>query len=368
MYMFCNLLAIISLFVFFIGYGAGWDIILPAGWSMPFWISLVYRGARVGGLRESKNSSLESEVPHFPHDVPDTQAGKNYNNEIQNEGEMKYSRYPPDKRPNYEKLGIASPFSSPWNKLVKEWAVESEKQSLIANSSLDKESGKMLEKSDLAPTTSDTVTNDTKASPSNFESLQTNTDSIDGKEVFCNERFYVLRDISKVRHLRDMFKEPSNKRKETQCTEDSLNLNHLTNIIDNSLNALAAVSLRMVNQGFPLPNATISIPSISDLKELKKCKKFGGPTEPLHKGPRHHFSSNVSNVNTLIGSCTRDVIGFVTSAQYSLSRGYGVGIGYCALPGLARLLLTGREGMVLVRNTSSQQYRFAYISVLSFCF
>jgi hypothetical protein len=28
----------------------GWDIWLPAAWSMPFWKSLVYAGARVGGM------------------------------------------------------------------------------------------------------------------------------------------------------------------------------------------------------------------------------------------------------------------------------------------------------------------------------
>ncbi|KXJ21203.1 ribonucleases P/MRP protein subunit POP1 [Exaiptasia diaphana] len=334
------------------GYGAGWDIILPAGWTMPFWIALVYRGARVGGLRESRNCSLESEVPHFPHDVPDTQAGKNYNNEIQNEGETKYSRYPPDKRPNYEKLGISSPFSNPWNKLVNEWSVESRK--ILENSESTT--------TNLASATNDSVSrpNDTKSSRNNFESLSINNDSGDKQDEF----FYVLRDVSKVSHLRNMFKEPSAKNKRTHCTEDNFNLNHLTSIIDNSRNALVAVSLRMVNQGFPLPIATISIPSASDLKELEKCKKYGGPTEPLHKGPKRQFISKVSNVNTLIGCCTRDVIGFLTSGQYSLSRGYGVGIGYCALPGLARLLLTGLQGIVLVRNTLSQQYRFAYLSII----
>jgi hypothetical protein len=31
------------------GFGLGWDIILPAGWSMVFWISLIYAGARAVG-------------------------------------------------------------------------------------------------------------------------------------------------------------------------------------------------------------------------------------------------------------------------------------------------------------------------------
>ena len=104
------------------GYGAGWDIILPTGWAMAFWIALVYRGARTGGLQESQTLALEQGVPFFPNDFPDTPVGEAYDTKLKDDGEAKYKRYPPAKRPNYEKLGSKSPFSPPWTQLVSDWS------------------------------------------------------------------------------------------------------------------------------------------------------------------------------------------------------------------------------------------------------
>lgn len=35
-----------------------------------------------------------------------------------------YFRHPPDKRPNYSRLGSATPFECPWSVLVKDWTKE----------------------------------------------------------------------------------------------------------------------------------------------------------------------------------------------------------------------------------------------------
>ena len=42
---------------------------------MPFWIALIYQGARAGGLYEDENISLESLTPFFPKNFPDTTSG-----------------------------------------------------------------------------------------------------------------------------------------------------------------------------------------------------------------------------------------------------------------------------------------------------
>ncbi|KAL9980334.1 hypothetical protein ACROYT_G008906 [Oculina patagonica] len=104
------------------GYGSGWDIILPSGWAMAFWIAFVYRGARTGALQESQTLALEQGVLFFPNDFPDTPAGEAHNKKLKEDGEAKYKRYPPAKRPNYDKLGARSPFSPPWRELVKDWS------------------------------------------------------------------------------------------------------------------------------------------------------------------------------------------------------------------------------------------------------
>ncbi|KAG1665116.1 Ribonucleases P/MRP protein subunit POP1 [Nymphon striatum] len=101
-----------------LGYSGGWDIILPSGWGMPFWISLVYRNARVGGLRELQSIHDDAGFLHVPDDYPDTTA----THEIEKTEEKlrleKYFKIPPAKRPNYVKFGTASPFSFPWEVLV----------------------------------------------------------------------------------------------------------------------------------------------------------------------------------------------------------------------------------------------------------
>ena len=87
------------------GYGAGWDIILPSGWAMPFWMALIYRGARAVGLKESRACAFEKFEPCFPRDFPDTAAGRAHNESLRMDGEEKFNKYPPAKRPNYHKLG-----------------------------------------------------------------------------------------------------------------------------------------------------------------------------------------------------------------------------------------------------------------------
>ena len=42
-----------------LGFGSGWDIILPAKWGMAFWLSLHYAGARPTALREKRSLAFE---------------------------------------------------------------------------------------------------------------------------------------------------------------------------------------------------------------------------------------------------------------------------------------------------------------------
>jgi len=57
------------------GFASGWDVILPAGWALPLWLALVFRGARAGGLRES--ASLAFEAGSESLFAPDTISGNN---------------------------------------------------------------------------------------------------------------------------------------------------------------------------------------------------------------------------------------------------------------------------------------------------
>lgn len=101
-----------------LGYGSGWDIIVPPNYAMPLWISLIIHGARAGGLRDSRNICFESQQHYL---FPDTKAGKSEATRIYEELRSKYFRLPPAKRVNYIKIGINSPFQCHWQLLVNEW-------------------------------------------------------------------------------------------------------------------------------------------------------------------------------------------------------------------------------------------------------
>ena len=56
-------------------YGSGWDVVVPAGWGMSFWINFVYRGARGGGQQELRQLCLEQQRFAPLLDAPDSPAG-----------------------------------------------------------------------------------------------------------------------------------------------------------------------------------------------------------------------------------------------------------------------------------------------------
>ncbi|XP_067613015.1 ribonucleases P/MRP protein subunit POP1 isoform X2 [Eurosta solidaginis] len=103
-----------------LGYGCGWDIIAPAGYGMPIWLSLIMWGAKPGGLREFE--SVARELGTEEH-LPDTVAGRVLADMRHQELRSKYFRKPPNKRHSYKKLAIVSPFRAPFPALIRDWAV-----------------------------------------------------------------------------------------------------------------------------------------------------------------------------------------------------------------------------------------------------
>lgn len=60
---------------------------------MPFWIALIYQGARAGGLEEAARVTFETGCLHFPDDFIDTDVGRKINNDISEEKIAHYNRY-----------------------------------------------------------------------------------------------------------------------------------------------------------------------------------------------------------------------------------------------------------------------------------
>ncbi|KAJ9596564.1 hypothetical protein L9F63_012397 [Diploptera punctata] len=222
-----------------IGYSSGWDIVLPAGWALPFWLGLVFRGARPGGLRESNSIEFEAIDEHlFP---PDTEAGSK-------EAEFKrvklteqHFRLPPDKRPNFLKLGISSPFICAWKILLTDWTHKS-----------------------LVMPTSKCIKED-------------------------RVQFFVLRDKVNLECLRSAVE--SLKTIKSYC--DKGNNSDLT--VRNTDSCLVKVTVHMCSKGSPSDLAIICLPSVSDIDNLLKNPNFPGPVEEIHKDENHEERKNLRN-------------------------------------------------------------------------
>ncbi|KAF8895447.1 NUC188 domain-containing protein [Infundibulicybe gibba] len=96
----------------------GWTLIIPAGWSMPFFSSLTFTGTRVGGQRERQTQSFEAGVPYFPRDYPFTSAYEEYSEKRATEERGLWERKPPAKRTNFEKMGTRSPWRADWDTIL----------------------------------------------------------------------------------------------------------------------------------------------------------------------------------------------------------------------------------------------------------
>jgi ribonuclease P/MRP protein subunit POP1 len=96
----------------------GWLLLIPTGWSMPFLSSLLFTGARVGGLRELAVQAFEAGIPSFPADAVDTAV---YDDEVEVRAEAlgeRWLRTPPAKKINYEDRGIDDPWRPDWRGLL----------------------------------------------------------------------------------------------------------------------------------------------------------------------------------------------------------------------------------------------------------
>ena len=363
---------------------------------MAFWIAFVYRGARVGGARELATCSREQGVPHFPCDFPDTQSGREYNEEQRRIGEEKYKGYPPAKRPNYVKFAIDSPFAPDWITFVDYWSVQIERlqdemrkmvgsersgntEGIVATS--DEERIQCLEKKSIE--FGDCLENNEVRCSDNSKEISYDTKSL-SEEVVCssvksemkeptnesdktdnqtsNLQFTIIRTLSTRKQLQDIiFSLTQTKKNRSQKNKlsDKEILAFLTKTMTFYRRSLVCINLRPLMKGCPHDNAVIYLPTLQDLKKLQKEKSYGGPTEPVHK---------CNNSTSMIGQSSRNAIGSVTSGQYSFVRGQGVAIGFCSLPGFCELILRTLQEkcnpVVLVRNTSTFQYRFASVIIV----
>lgn len=369
-----------------LGLGSGWDIIFPAGWGMPVWMALILNGARPGALRETRTINFEAKTMQFP---PDSKAGKAHYKCVEETSRDRYFKLPPNKRPNYIKLGFPTPFSYPWNRLLGDW-----------------------------------VDRDDKA-----------------KEEKCDEkyRFFVLRNKRYIHWLVDDLQNLKYKRTNYLNIPDDYYYYHHRNKNDDDDDkskrscCLLSVIVKVTNTGKLEPFSHIYLPTRDDLKALssvsslpvekarvdknksvrKSCrmehrallkylrrKRIEKKKQERNKLDENSLQANVKkikktespptadfieeyrirmrnlwlpsldddSIESIRYHCDREIIGFIVCSTFSFVESCTVGQGYIVLsafPSLLKLYHSSAsfEPTVLIRSPTTLTYRYGKISI-----
>jgi hypothetical protein len=309
---------------------SGWDIILPSNWGMAFWVSLIYRGARACGLKELQKCSLEAQALHFPSDYPDTLAGQQYSNEQRQLLEAKYLRAPPDKRRNYGKLLIRQPFCCPWGEVVCAWSRDTSidrvlppEPQVLKNdrvTELGAPSKKRIklssghESPELFESHDETETQvilgeGSRPRKRNLDSLAANGEEI-SSHVHVPPTFYVLRSRDPLNCIHHFIEYLFSKKKTSEqlpsftfsSSESGLSMEaeasrffsasmqqfQIDEHLCNHPSALLAIKYETTQRGTITDRATISLPSIQDLRLFTSSaggekRARSGPKEELNQ-------------------------------------------------------------------------------------
>lgn len=276
--------------------GQGWDVVIPTNWGNEFWVSFVYCGARACGMKELKKCSLEVFGAHFPEDYPDTDAGRQHQEEQRVALEERYRRYPPDKRRNYGKLLISAPFSSPWSQIVTTWKQDAR----INRICYPPQSVKRMklesacQEADANLPSRDCQVKESKCRKRPLDgTVNTPSSSLSLFKYFTSSSVYVLRSKEVLGSLgefvRSLFTDKVQRKMPTSAARSLFHSALSEYSIDVHLHehtsALVAVRVQMYQRGTLKDRDTISLPIVSDFDPLlsaSPARPYSGPKELQH--------------------------------------------------------------------------------------
>lgn len=394
------------------GFGAGWDIVVPAGWGMAFWMSFMYaNGGRAAGVREMQHLGLETLLPVFPADFQDTCAGRACMEPVEASLAQAYARRPLSKRVNYAMYRVPWPFCG-------DWAL------------LNYEGVEFMDNSGQYPSSPSHTSIVSKAAASQRsrprKKLRTPADDAIGSNPGCKDGqssacfsdgaygradVRVLRSAGAVRDALDLNSQSIGRRyrdsrdpvvewikadrakyRNEEARSDA-NKVQAACVMSNDANPrielktvdLVRVILRPCRKGNLSRNALICMPTMTDAHMIsrrgKMCDGWNGPRETL---ARHAERDGVVYPS-------RKMIGRVSYGDYSLARGHCVASGVILVSAVRELMECGAtvgggnhrlqssrrrhlasascvdasilQVRVLFRNINSLQYRFAIAAI-----
>ncbi|XP_076281609.1 POP1 ribonuclease P/MRP subunit [Lasioglossum baleicum] len=349
------------------GLSSAIDIVLPAGWAMPFWLACIFRCVRVGALRESKSIAFEYENVKSPDtNDPDTPAYAREASSTKEELIDKYLRYPPNRRVNFTKLRIVTPFYCEWRTLMKEWTsvedffvLRDRKLLQLLQDNLAAEENNRSKRNKLQRT---------KSSP-DFENSFANRNCLIRVKVSllkkgCPKRFAIIcmptaEDIKKYRNDRNwsgpvekLYPDPN------ETTRKSLRKNHLALLKRlkkqriRHRKALGDKLRQMLNNDLQILNY-----------ESRRKNLLEASREAVKNQSEKMSQLYLPDYDVVRCSCDREVMGYVTTGDFSFAQAKGIGLGYTTLNSLLELM-NKKYPFVLVRNTQTRQYRIAKLEVI----
>jgi ribonuclease P/MRP protein subunit POP1 len=261
----------------------GWTLILPRGWGLAFWKSLVFAGVRVAGYDDVRAMHFESGLPSFPHDYPGTRAFEAQRKAIKEAALSIWEKRPPGKRVNFAKRGIEHPFESAFEILATVEHMEIESQDNLA--------------------------------------IRPNYNLLQGQLLVSS---ILSESIDFQAKLDTLW---SNRGLENQTSSIQLN------------DALVKVRVKYIDRGKPAPHAMIYL--LEDHVEYNKCTFHIRHKSPLIKSKRKlkeimEVENKEQNFCAAIPTKAQH-IGYITNGDFSLTLGYGFGIGACTVNGLKKI-------------------------------
>lgn len=327
-----------------LGLGNGWDVIIPSGYGLSVWLSLIRCGAKSGGWRETETIANEMGMELF---LPDTASGLKENERQLKAKREEYFRKPPNKRTNYKKMGITSPFACPYKLLVQEWNGSGSFHVLRNRSTLEEIIEVLHGKRNIKDIkiSSDAlipinVTMEKKGTPGDFG-------------IICLPSKRDIKGSLAQKYQRDrvpVFIEPSIK-DDAEKERKMLRTNH-----KKLLKRLRNRRVRAKRKLQATANCLVKIQKSTAEKIIEQqheeiCEMWL-PKVPL----------------TVRNQCSKQVIGYLSKCQFTLSEGKVCGVGYVTRDGLSSLVsvfqkFKGLKPFVLTRATNSNCYHSATVNV-----
>ncbi|KAI9010977.1 ribonucleases P/MRP protein subunit POP1-domain-containing protein [Phycomyces nitens] len=293
-----------------------WSIILPGGWGMPFWNSLLFTGAKPIGLDNVRSLNLEIGQCTFPYDYPSTRAFAAQSTQTEETLLQKWSSKPPSKRNNYKRNGISYPFAAHFDTLfMKSDSTEDTSYSLL-------QGAKMIS-SLLANTTE--------------EERRTALEKIVVESLY----------------------------KRTLTLQHPIDLGSF----------LVKVRVKYIEKKVPFPNALVY--AIEDPDNYMHHTSYIRHRTPAHQSKKdikltlkdEIMAETLLDENHSILPSSHQ-IGYITNGAFSFMHGCGVGLGACTASGIQRVIeldksqKRGIKMLVLITNVDAIDYRPAQLQLL----